>query len=569
MSTTNWNPSDKHADIGLSNFNRTAYCSGTSARGVRSINPKSTGKWYFEVWLSSGTPAAGLAIGVGDNAFDLSLSLNDTAQTTWCIDNAGDFYDNGSSIASSTALADSDIIGIAVDLDNGYMWVYVNNALLNGSTDPPTAANADFTTLAGTLYPCFSTTISTNAGTGAWLDTDMAYTPPTGFSAWDDGAILPEILESDAVATATMGPGGSALSITLTETPVATATFKGARGYTFTATAEATDDLIFRRGVSLASNAVAQATATGIGQFSLTLTSSAVASSEAVGKLSLLLSATGVAQADLTFRRGVSLASDAVAVATVKSDHTMRLDSAAIAAEVAEGRRTFLLAATAVASADLIGQRTVTVTATSDAVAAATYSGRARIAMLLSSDAVASEQAKTIAHMMSTLTSEAEAEDRLRLPGGTFAALWTNTTTAAAASWDGVLVNSMIEDGGNVYGAGPEGLYVLTPKEKDAGARIPVSVLWDLTDFGSAHRKRLGAVYVSGYAKDGFTVRVVNPQGAFEYVTRLPGHAHASNYRALPGKGLDSQFYRIGVDSRGYCECNAVIVDILETDRRI
>lgn len=569
MSVTNWNPADKHADISLTNFNRNAYGTTADNRSVRANNSKSTGKWYFEVQLSSGTPGTGLSIGVGSSAFDLALPLYDTGQVAWCVDNAGDLYDNGTSIASSLALSDSDYIGIAVDLDNGYMWVFLNGALINGDLDPPDATNADFTTLTGAVYPAFSTNFINNAGTINALETDMAYTPPTGFLAWDDGAVLPEVLTSNAVATATMGPGGSAMSITLTEAPVATATFKGGRGYTFTATAEATDDLIFRRGVSLTSNAVAQATATGIGQFSLTLTSNAVAASEAVGRLAFALSATAVAQADLTFRRGVSLASDAVAVATVKSDHTTSLGSAAVATAVAEGRRAFLLAATAVASADLIGQRIVTVTATSDAVAADTYSGRARVTMRLSSDAVADAQAKTIAHMMATLTSEAEAEDRLRLPGGSFPALWTNTTTAAAASWDGVLVNSMIEDGGNVYGAGPEGLYVLTPKEKDAGARIPVSVLWDLTDFGSARRKRLGAIYVSGYAKDGFTVRVVNHQGEFEYVTRLPGHAHASNYRAVPGKGLDSQFYRIGVDSRGYCECNAVIVDILETDRRI
>lgn len=571
MSVTYWNPADKHADISLGYSNTVASCSSASSRSVRATNSKSTGKWYYEVLVSGSTLGADTAVGIADGTTtDLAQSLAASGQVAWCVDGLGGLWDNGVSAGSVTTPVPDDYVGILVDLDGGYGWVYINGVLGNGSTDPPTSANADFSTLTGSVFPAFSSSIYEVAGTGKWLAIDMLLNPPpTGFSAWDAGAILPETCESNATATAIFGSGGSSLSITISSDAATSEELRIGRGFTFTNTAEATDDLSFRRGLSLTSNAVADDIATGRADSTITLTSNALAVALVSWRLTLSLASNAEATDDLTFRRGLSLTSNAVAVGTALAAITTTVVSAATAVAVLEGRRAFLLASTAVAEATLVGQRIVTQQMTSDAVAVAVLTGAARISMTLVSDAVAQAQASTVAQMMATIESNAEAEAKLRLPDTTFPALWTNTTTAAAASWDGVPFNSMIEVAGNVYAAGPDGLYRIVPKEKDNGLRFTTEVLWDLTDFGSAKRKRLGAVYVAGYAKSGFTVSVTNHQGSFEYAARLPAHVHATNHRAVPGKGLDSQFYRIGVTSAGYCEVKGVIVDTLETDRRI
>lgn len=574
MTISTWNPSDKDAAITLTYSNSWASCSVGTPKSVRATKAKSSGKWYFEVLLSgSSTNPPDLCIGVGDNAFDLSTALTAAAQTAWAIDGNGDPYDNGSvGTPTTVTFADGDYVGVAVDFDNGYIWFFKNGALMNGDPDPPDATNYDFATITGTLYPSFSTQVAEFQGIGKWLAADLGFAAPSGFLAWDDGSILPETCESYAIASDTIGPGGSQMSITLLDGAVAQETALLTRTVTLTSSAIAVADLLMRRSVSLESLAIAQETLTHFAHSTITLESVAVVVNELKVALAATIMSTANATETLLMRRSLSLQSNAVAVDTLTTNarFTAMLQSNAVATGTLDGRKVLSLSSGANAEATLIALRRVTENLTSNAVAAETLTGNARVTMLLNSSAVASDVIATIARMKITLTSEAEAQDYLRIPDNTFPNVWLNTTSAAASIWSGLPFNSMIESDGEVYGAGIYGLYKFTPKADDNGETLPVEVLWDLSDFGSDYRKRIGHVYVAGYCEDpGFVVNVTTHQGSYSYSTRLPRHEHATNYRATLGRGLDSQFYRIGVTADGYCECKGVIVDTLVTDRRI
>jgi hypothetical protein len=573
MSVTNWNPADKHADISLSNFNKTAAEVGANPRSVRSINPKSTGKWYFEVWLSSGTPGVGLAIGLGDNAFDLALPIYDTGQSAWCIDAAGDLYDNGTSIASSTALADSDIVGIAVDFDNGYMWVYVNNALVNGSTDPPTSANADFTTIAGTLYPCCSTEMSVNFLTGAWLADDQAYTPPTGFSAWDDGAVLPEIITSNANATETTTFTGSAYSITETASAAAVEAAAGTRIVTQTSTssANATSTLTFRRGVTAGSTAAVSETVKGVAGVVMTIAESAAAvESVPRPKLTILAASSANAASTLLMRRGLTLVSTAGAsnVASGPTAGLVTLTKTAAASETAALVMTASEAEEANATETVTGRRIVTAVVTDTAGSAAVAAPRNNALIGLMSEALATSLFTGSVAANIIVTDEAEAFDFVRLSDENLSQLWVNPMTGAAAQWTGLPVNSIIQHEGVILGATRYGIVTLENGIDDLDEAIDSEVLWDLDNFGSPQKKRMGSVYVSAQGGGPFTVRVINEQGRFDYSTRLPGTPKATNHRAIVGRGLESVYFRIGVLSSKDFGADHVIVEHEQVARR-
>lgn len=572
MSTTSWNPADKHVDIALSNFNRTATSSGATGSCARATSSKSTGKWYFEVQLSTGTPATGIGIGIGSNAFDLSLPLWDTGQVSWAIDHGGDFYDNGTSIATSTALADSDIVGIAVDLDNGYMWVYVNNALLNGSTDPPTVANADFTTLTGTVYPSISTVVGSNSLTGCWLDTDLNYTPPTGFSEWDAGAILPETLISSANATESTAHDGSLYHATIADS---TANAEAAaplivRHMTIVSTADSSDTDVERRIAPELSTAAATATAIGSQETTETLVSQAEASATVTWTQASVDINTANATETVTTVRTAIESSSGGATATATGERTANItligNATASAAEQIVAVKTETN--TSNATETVIGVRRVTATIVDSADATNTNPATNYVTVELASDATASETTGGALTATSTVVETVDAEAITRLPATAAPIFWTNSLTTAAALWDGLPFNSVIDDGDVVYGAGEDGIYAMR-SGNDNGTAISSQVTWDLSDFGSPQKKRLFGLYVQGAAAGAFTVRVADTTGRYQYQTSTPGDRHARQYRAIPGRGLASVHYRLSLIQNKWFEVDRVLVEHEQIARRV
>jgi hypothetical protein len=377
---------------------------------------------------------------------------------------------------------------------------------------------------------------------------------------------------SNAIAADTIDLGGSHYHLSLESSALAADTIVSvARVFAFTSNAVAADVLAFARVLQLSSAAVAQDTPSVKMKTAMALTSTAVASSVAAPHLVLALTSNAVAADTLAMKRILALHSDAIASAVAQSKILLALSSSATAADVVSARKTLNLTSSGVAADTLLSAlRLVRIELASAAVASDAITGNSnRVTIELQSGAIALSALGVTWHAHVSLESNAEAEDLVRLPAAGAPGFWSNTTTGAAATWEGLPFNSMVELNGEVYGAGADGLYQLVPEAKDGTARIDAHVFWDLSDFDDANRKRLGGVYVAGFAEKGFKVHVVNRQGRFVYDTRLPAGEDATNYRARPGRGLDSRYYRIGVSSLGFFSVVGVIADYQRTARRI
>lgn len=182
-STVVWNTSDKDADITLSNGDRDT--AGSGAGSVRAtLSHASSGKYYWEVTIITGSPG-NLYIGLmnstasvantypGSTASSAGVASFGNAVNTWTKAQAGTF-----------SIALNDVLGFAVDLSAGYMWVAKNNSwLLSG--DPAAGTSPWVTGITGTVFPVIGYVAA--YGTGGRISAEAAqqsYSPPSGFSTW-------------------------------------------------------------------------------------------------------------------------------------------------------------------------------------------------------------------------------------------------------------------------------------------------------------------------------------------------------------------------------------------------
>ena len=197
-----WNPSDKHADITLSNGNLTAAHTGSSngQAGVRASESKSSGKWYFEIYLNKQTANAH-TIGIIDAAHSLSKRAGEDGGAVgvgWHT-GTGRIYRDGGYVSFGGSAAEGDYVQIAVDFSNGNIWLGVNNSWLSDG-DPANGTNPAYTEDELTSGNFFAT--ATLYDTGDHICTlraaaaDMAGTIPSGFSAYDAAAAGADLLVS-------------------------------------------------------------------------------------------------------------------------------------------------------------------------------------------------------------------------------------------------------------------------------------------------------------------------------------------------------------------------------------
>ena len=157
-------------------------------------------KWYFEWYIgSSNYPAVGIA----KADYNTGYAQPNVGNRVWL--DGGSLYGVSSS-SSGVTYTTGDIVGCAVDMDNGKMWFSKNGTFIS-SGDPAAGTNAQFTDLlsasdmgsTGQVLPFFSDvnwgtsdTVVFNAGqdssfagnkTSGAAGSDFYYTPPTGFKA--------------------------------------------------------------------------------------------------------------------------------------------------------------------------------------------------------------------------------------------------------------------------------------------------------------------------------------------------------------------------------------------------
>ena len=152
---------------------------GTSSEQFRAATiPVSSGKWYFEIVQREGTD-----FGPGVWAYPLASSSSQFYQNTnYRYNSNGGVYNQSGLVASYSNFAVGDVIGTALDLDNGKVY-FSKNGTWQNSGNPATQTNPAATGLTGQWVFGASTN-----GNGTILNANFgqrafAYNAPSGFKA--------------------------------------------------------------------------------------------------------------------------------------------------------------------------------------------------------------------------------------------------------------------------------------------------------------------------------------------------------------------------------------------------
>jgi hypothetical protein len=187
-SYTTWNPSDKSANMTLSNSDLTAVSGAASGGlgGVRAVTGRSSGKYYFEVTTTTITASY---VGLAKSTNTLFGNSNNAVG----VNASGSVFVNGTinGTVSLPGLGGGAIVGIAVDLTSNLIWFRVGasgswNAVSGSANNPATATGGvSIAAIAGTLFPWFTTANTSENVTANFGATAFNGAVPSGFtSGW-------------------------------------------------------------------------------------------------------------------------------------------------------------------------------------------------------------------------------------------------------------------------------------------------------------------------------------------------------------------------------------------------
>lgn len=167
------NPNDAGSGFTLSNGNLTIV-SSTDFRAIRATHGKTSGKWYWEVKYDSGV--RNTHIGVSNKSFSLTGSIIATSpEWRTYYGNSGNKYPENTEY--STVWDVGNIIGVALDLDNGTLQFFKNGVSMGISHTNLKGMGEVFPTLGS--FSGNSKTISINFGSSPFI-----YQAPSGFLAY-------------------------------------------------------------------------------------------------------------------------------------------------------------------------------------------------------------------------------------------------------------------------------------------------------------------------------------------------------------------------------------------------
>jgi len=176
----------------------------------------SAGKWYFEVTVNTINE---IFVGVSD----ATIASNANAKTeagAWVLDlENADKYNNDGGSSYGSAFSNSDVANVALDLDNGKIWIGKDGTYPN-SGNPATGANEMYSGISGTVFPFLSTQgggtkqVTTNFGQSSFTTS-----APSGFEPWNTAKLYedaaPAIEDGSANMQTTIYTGnGGSLSVT-------------------------------------------------------------------------------------------------------------------------------------------------------------------------------------------------------------------------------------------------------------------------------------------------------------------------------------------------------------------
>lgn len=191
-----WNPLDK-GTVTVTNANLSAV-SAADAHAIRaSMGLPLSGKFYWETTVSGLGYGSSLGIANATSILTTGASSPETRTYQW-----GSWFNTfnsgivqygtnqtltgGTNWSGASQLAANDVLMIAVDMDNGSMWVGKNGTWFNssGTANPATNTDPRWTGLTGTTwFPYYSgygsvSPVTANINFG---QRPFSYTPPSGF----------------------------------------------------------------------------------------------------------------------------------------------------------------------------------------------------------------------------------------------------------------------------------------------------------------------------------------------------------------------------------------------------
>ena len=189
-SGASYDPDNTHAFITLSNENLTTTCTNTGSWISAITNTfLTTGKWYWEVTIDV-WPVSSFMPGIARTDMSTLHFPGQIATGVGYYDNTGQAYYNGTPTAYGDAYSTpGDVIGVALDLDNGKVFFSLNDVWQN-SGDPVAGTNpAQTITPAEGWGPAIGLTTNLAAGTMNVGATSWAGTLPTGYTAVGDTGV--------------------------------------------------------------------------------------------------------------------------------------------------------------------------------------------------------------------------------------------------------------------------------------------------------------------------------------------------------------------------------------------
>jgi len=150
--------------------------------GVRSNFSKSSGKWYFEVTIDSGTTHY---VGIGTEHANLNDSVgSDEYGYAYC-DLDGKKYHNATPEAFGNTFEAGDVVGVALDLDNNKVW-FSKNGVWQDSGVPASGTDEAYSIAPGTYFAMWSG-YDEGQATANFGDSAFSHSLPSGFTAFATG----------------------------------------------------------------------------------------------------------------------------------------------------------------------------------------------------------------------------------------------------------------------------------------------------------------------------------------------------------------------------------------------
>lgn len=183
-----WNEFDKAEGMVLSDGNLTVSQTVSSSwRAIRSVWAKSSGKWYWETSVTHRYSFIG--IGTSDETLHYP---GYTVEGYGYYGYYGRKYHDGSYTSYGDSFTTGDVIGTALDLDNGKIW-WSKNGVWQDSGVPASGTSAAFTSISGTYYAMVAGYYSACVFETNFGKDEFIYAVPDGFSAVHVSSTVSEI----------------------------------------------------------------------------------------------------------------------------------------------------------------------------------------------------------------------------------------------------------------------------------------------------------------------------------------------------------------------------------------